>query len=316
MIWNPSEGIHLGPITIRYYSLMFVVAFGLGWYIMKKIFEREEESLEKLDTLFIWSVLATLLGARLGHVFFYDWEYFRNNLAEILLPVKFEPEFHFTGFAGLASHGAAVSMILVMYFYSKNVIKKPLLWVLDRVVIPVASGAIFVRLGNFFNSEIVGTQTSNTTYGIKFIRDYFKPEEAVKKTQIADSDAAYSAIANDPKFIDLLNEVPLKHPAQLYEAFCYIFVFFILLFLYWKTKAAEKHGLIFGVFLILLWTVRFIVEFVKGKQGGIEDLSLFNDLSTGQWLSIPFIAVGVYFLFMAERPLPKDYGQKTPFSLD
>jgi phosphatidylglycerol---prolipoprotein diacylglyceryl transferase len=301
MIWNPSEGIHIGPLYLRFYSLMFVVAFGLGWYITKRIFINEKESLEKLDTLFIWTVLATLLGARLGHVFFYDWEYFRNHPEEILLPVKFDPEFHFTGFAGLASHGAAISIILVMYFYSKNVIKRPLLWVLDRIVIPVASGAIFVRLGNFFNSEIVGVETTNTSYGIKFIRDYFIPKDAVKRTQIADSDKAYDAIVSDPKFIDLLNEVPLKHPAQLYEAFCYIFVFFILLFLYWKTKAAEKQGLIFGIFLILLWSVRFVVEYVKGKQGGIEELSLFNSLSTGQWLSIPFVIAGIYFVLRAKR---------------
>ena len=313
MIWNPSEGIHLGPLNIRFYSLMFVIAFALGWYIMKRIFIRENESLEKLDTLFIWTVLATLLGARLGHVFFYDWKYFRNHPAEILLPFKFEPHFEFTGFAGLASHGAAISIIIVMYFYSKKVVRRPLLWTLDRVVIPVACGAIFVRLGNFFNSEIVGTITTNTTFGIKFIRDYFSPQDAMARTNINNADMAYDAIANNPKFASLLAEVPLKHPAQLYEAFCYIFVFFILLFLYWKTKAEEKHGLIFGVFLILLWTVRFFVEYVKGDQGGIEEsLGLF---STGQWLSIPFIMVGIFFLFMAEKPLPKDFDKKGPLSL-
>ena len=120
MIWNPAEGIHLGPIFIRFYSLMFVIAFGLGWYIMKKIFINEKESLDKLDSLFVWTVLATLLGARLGHVFFYDWEYFRNHLLEILLPFKFEPEFKFTGFAGLASHGAAISIIIVFLQQKHN----------------------------------------------------------------------------------------------------------------------------------------------------------------------------------------------------
>jgi prolipoprotein diacylglyceryl transferase len=299
MIWNPSEGILLGPLNIRFYSLMFVIAFGLGWYIMKKIFINEKESLEKLDTLFVWTVLATLLGARLGHVFFYDWEYFRNHLLEILLPFKFEPEFKFTGFAGLASHGAAISIIIVMYFYSKNVIKRPLLWVLDRVVIPVASGAIFVRLGNFFNSEIVGKITTNQTFGIRFVRDFYSPQDAIYKTQIGDPDLAYKAIVSNPKFADLLAQVPLKHPAQLYEAFCYIFVFFILLFLYWKTKTAEKQGFIFGTFLILLWTVRFIVEYVKESQGGIEEF--LGSLSTGQWLSIPFILIGVYFLLMSNK---------------
>ena len=129
MIWNPSEGIDLGFFIIRYYSLMFVVAFGLGWYIMKHIFIREKIDLEKLDTLFIWTVIATLLGARLGHVFFYDWEYYRNNLTEILLPFKFENGFEFTGFRGLASHGAAIAIIIAVYFYSKKVVQKPMLWV-------------------------------------------------------------------------------------------------------------------------------------------------------------------------------------------
>jgi len=115
MIWNPSEGIHLGFITLRIYSLMFVLAFGLGWYLMKKIFVKENESLDKLDTLFIWTVLATLIGARLGHVFFYQWEYFRNHPLEILLPFRFEPHFEFTGFQGLASHGAAIAMIITMF---------------------------------------------------------------------------------------------------------------------------------------------------------------------------------------------------------
>lgn len=298
MIWNPAEGIHLGPIFIRFYSLMFVIAFGLGWYIMKKIFINEKESLDKLDSLFVWTVLATLLGARLGHVFFYDWEYFRNHLLEILLPFKFEPEFKFTGFAGLASHGAAISIIIVMYFYSKNIIKRPILWVLDRVVISVACGAIFVRIGNFFNSEIVGKVTNNTTFGIKFIRDFFTPQDVVTKTNISDPDAAYQAIANDPQFSNLLMQVPLKHAAQLYESFCYIFVFFLLLFLYWKTKAAQKQGMLFGLFLILLWSVRFVVEYVKESQGGFGDNTIF---STGQWLSIPFIAIGLYFVFKAKQ---------------
>lgn len=303
MIWNPSEGIHLGPITIRFYSLMFVIAFGLGWYIMKKIFEKEKESIEKLDTLFIWTVIATLIGARLGHVFFYDWPYFRNHLSEILLPFKFEPEFQFTGFAGLASHGAAIAIIITMYFYSTRIIKRPLLWVLDRVVIPVSCGAIFVRIGNFFNSEIIGKETTSQ-FGVRFLRDQFTAEDAINRTKLGNASDAYNAIATDPKFANYLAEVPLRHPAQLYEAFFYIFVFLILVFLYVKTDYKEKHGLLFGFFLVLLWTVRFFVEKVKESQGGIEEsLGLF---STGQWLSIPFIVVGIVFIFLAQKPLPDD----------
>lgn len=300
IVWNPSQGIDLGFFVIRFYSLMFVVAFGLGWYIMKNIFERENESIEKLDSLFIWTVLATLIGARLGHVLFYDWEYFRNHLLEIFLPFRFTPDFEFTGYQGLASHGAAISIIIAMYYYSTKVLQRPLLWILDRVVVAVASGAIFVRLGNFFNSEITGKET-NSAFGIKFVRDYFSPRDAVNATQIANPQEAYHAIATNPQFANLLAQVPAKHPAQLYEAFCYVFVFAILFFLYWKTEARQKSGLLFGLFLVLLFSVRIVVEFIKESQGGFE--SALGLLSTGQWLSIPFILIGFYFIFTAEKPI-------------
>ncbi|MCC9073668.1 prolipoprotein diacylglyceryl transferase [Flavobacterium sp. F-65] len=298
IVWNPSEGIDLGFFMIRYYSLMFVIAFGLGWYIMKQIFERENEPIDKLDSLFIWTVLATLVGARLGHVLFYDWEYYRNHILEIFLPFRFSPNFEFTGYQGLASHGAAIAIIIAMYYYSKKILKRPLLWILDRVVLPVASGAIFVRLGNFFNSEIIGKET-DSIFGIRFLHDTFSKSDAVNKTQIANPKEAYTAIATDPKFADLLAQVPVKHPTQLYEGFCYIFVFAILYYLYWKTNASQKPGFLFGLFLVLLFVVRFIVEFVKESQGGIEsELGLF---STGQWLSIPFIIVGAYFMVRANK---------------
>lgn len=299
MVWNPSEGFDLGFITLRFYSLMFVVAFGLGWYVMKGIYNREGQSIEKLDNLFVYTVVATLVGARLGHVFFYDWAYFKDHLLEILLPMRETADgWEFTGFAGLASHGAAIAIIIVMYFYSKKVVQKPILWVLDRIVLPVASGAIFVRLGNFFNSEIVGTETTSS-FGIRFIRDKFTPREAFEKTNISDVNDAYKAIETNPQFADVLAEVTPKHPAMLYEAFGYVFVFAILFYMYWKTDARNKQGLLFGTFLVLLWTVRFIVEYVKESQGGFEEsLGL---LSTGQWLSIPFIIIGLYFIFRAKK---------------
>ena len=297
MIWNSPDGFHIGPLNIHFYSLMFVVAFGLGWYILKGIFNRESVSLDKLDTIFVWSVFATLIGARLGHVLFYDWEYFRNNLLEIFLPVKFEPEFHFVGFAGLASHGAAIGIIVTMYFYSKNIVKKPILWTLDRIVIPVASGAVFVRIGNFFNSEIVGKVT-DSQFGVKFVRDFFSPQFVIDKTGNSNIDEAYGEIVSNSKYADLLSQVTAKHPAQLYESFSYIFVFAILFFMYWKTDARNKSGLLFGLFLVLLWSVRFIVEYVKESQGGFGDDSTF---STGQWLSIPFILIGLYFVLRPKK---------------
>ncbi|MGG5508077.1 MULTISPECIES: prolipoprotein diacylglyceryl transferase [unclassified Myroides] len=298
MIWNPSEGFDLGFMQLRYYSLMFVVAFGLGWFVMKKIYDREGLSVEKLDKLFIYTVLATLIGARLGHVFFYDWDYFKDHLLEIILPIRFSPKFEIVGFSGLASHGAAIGIIVTMYYYSKNVIQKPILWILDRVVIPVTLGGIFVRLGNFFNSEIVGHETTSAL-GIRFIRDRFTPREAMEVTGMNDYNAAYDAIQHNPQFAHALAEVLPKHPTQLYEAFGYVFVFLILYFMYWKTDARKYGGYIFGVFLVLLWMVRFIVEFVKGSQGGFEET--LGLLSTGQWLSIPFILAGVYLWATAKK---------------
>ena len=300
MVWNPSEGIDLGFFMLRYYSLMFVVAFGLGWYIMKHIYQREGETIEKLDNLFVYTVVATLLGARLGHVFFYDWDYFKDHKLEILLPMRQTAEgWEFTGFAGLASHGAAIAIIIVMFYYSKKVINRPILWVLDRVVIPVASGAIFVRLGNFMNSEIVGTETTSS-FGMKFIRDFYSGREAVEKTQISNVNQAYKAIETNPQFSELLQLVPAKHPAQLYEAIGYVFVFAILFYMYWKTNAREKQGLLFGTFLVLLWSIRFVVEYVKGSQGGFE--ASWGIFSTGQWLSIPFIFIGLWFMIKAKIP--------------
>lgn len=298
IVWNPSEGIDLGFFVIRYYSLMFVIAFVLGWYLMKKIYLREGESIEKLDTLFIYTFFATLIGARLGHVIFYQSKLFREDFWSVFLPFKTKPHFEFTGFSGLASHGAAIAIIITMYFYSKNVINRPLLWILDRIVIPVASGAIFVRLGNFFNSEIVGHKTTSPL-GIKFLRDSIKPDVAMIETKTNNINDAYHQIATNPEYAAILQQVAPKHPAQLYEAVGYVIVFFILFFSYWKTQAREKSGYLFGLFLVLLWTVRFLVEFVKESQGGIEEsLGLF---STGQWLSIPFILAGLYFIFTAEK---------------
>lgn len=298
MIWNPSEGIDLGFFKLRYYSLMFVVAFGLGWYLMKKIFDREGETTDNLDKLFIYTVFATLIGARLGHVFFYDWDYYKNHLAEIILPIRFSPKFEVVGFSGLASHGAAIAIVLVMIYYSRNVIKKPILWILDRITIPIAIGGMFVRFGNFFNSEIIGHETTSS-FGIKFVRDKFTPQEVMNFTGIPDANKAYEAIVSNPQFAPLLEAVLVKHPTQLYEAFGYFITFLIVLYLYWKTDARLYSGKIFGIFLILLWGVRFIVEYVKESQGGFEDALGF--LSTGQWLSIPFIIVGFYLLITSKH---------------
>jgi len=301
--WNPSEGIDLGFFMIRYYSLMFVVAFSLGWILTKKIYEREGMSQEKLDSLFIYMVVATLLGARLGHVIFYQPELFTQDPLSILLPISTVPEFEFTGFQGLASHGAAIAILIAMYYYTKNVIKKPFLWIMDRIVIAVAAGGVFVRIGNFMNSEIIGKPSGDFPLGVRFLQDGIDKRDAVSVTGIPNPKEAYNAIIQNPQFADFLNSVPFRHPAQLYEAAGYVIVFLVCYYLYWKTERRKQIGYIFGVFLILLFTVRFLVEFVKVSQGGFE--SALGLLSTGQWLSVPFIIAGVYIMWQASKKKPQ-----------
>ena len=262
IVWNPvSEGIRITEnFTIHYYSMMWMLSFVVGWYIMKRIYLNEGQSVEKLDALFMYCVLAIMIGARLGHVIFYEPELFKEDFFSIFLPFRFNPEFQFTGFRGLASHGATIGMIISMYLYNKKVLKKSVLWIIDRITVPCAIGAMLIRIGNFFNSEMVGYKTDAFT-GVVF---------------------------------KALGDTEARHPGQLYEAFGYLIVFFIMWFVYWKTNKAKQEGYMFGLFFVLLWTVRFIVEYFKEAQ--VDDRAdwLFN---TGQLLSIPLILVGLFFMF-------------------
>ena len=297
MDWNPNQVLlDLHFIQIRYYSLMFVIAFSLGFYITKKIFLAENKPLEKLDTLVIYVAIATLLGARLGHVFFYDWDYFKVHPLEIILPFRFSPSFEVTGFAGLASHGAAVGIIIAMLLYIRKYPDMKLSWVLDRIVIAITIGGMFVRFGNFMNSEIVGKVVDKSfPFAVKFLQSGdFSAGEAMQLTGENTPQKAFEVIAHNPQFVEIYNQIPYRHPAQLYEAVGYFLLFWLLYYLYWKTNKKDQPYFIFGVFLIALWTIRFLVEYVKDSQGGIEDtLGVF---STGQWLSIPFILAGVFLL--------------------
>ncbi|WP_323788168.1 prolipoprotein diacylglyceryl transferase [Psychroserpens sp.] len=294
LVWNPSKGIDFGFFTLHFYSLMWIIAFLLGFYIVKRIFKNDNQTNEALDSLFVYSVIGIMLGARLGHVFFYQSELINDDFFSIFLPFKFKGGIEFTGFQGLASHGAAIGMIISMYLYNKKVVKKSVIWVLDRVVVPVSLGAVFVRLGNFINSEIIGKVT-DSSFGIQFIQDTYSKYDVVKITGIKDVKEAYTALGSDPKYAELLEKVPFRHPAQLYEAFSYVFVFFILMYFYWKTNKSEQQGFLFGLFLVLLWSVRFVVEYVKEPQN-IERADWL--LNTGQLLSIPFILIGLYFMFV------------------
>ena len=264
--WNPSPEIFkIGPVAIRYYSLMFIIAFMLGLHLMKKIFIKDNISLDKLDSILIYVVVATLLGARIGHFLFYDPSFLIEKPLEVILPFQFSP-FKFTGFAGLASHGAVIGVIIAMFIWSRKILKKPVLFILDRITVPVAIGGMFVRLGNLMNSEIIGKPTESD-FGFVFKR---------------------------------LGEDFPRHPAQLYEAVCYLIIFVIVWYLYWKTDKKQQQGYIFGLFFVLLFSARFVVEFFKKAQvEGREDW-VFG-LNTGQVLSIPFILIGLYFMFRKSK---------------
>ncbi|MDA1085156.1 MAG: prolipoprotein diacylglyceryl transferase [Bacteroidetes bacterium] len=266
-LWSPNPvAISLGSFNVYYYSLMFVIAFASGLYLMKFMYKKEGISLEYLDPLLMYMVVGTLVGARLGEVFFYNWDYFQNNLLEIILPVKITEEgWEFVGFRGLASHGAVVGILSALYLYTKKYKYGSMLWLLDRVAITVAFGGIFIRIGNFFNSEIVGKYTGSS-FGVVFRNN---------------------------------GETLPRHPVQLYESLGYLIVFIILFTFYKKTHIRNQKGFLIGAFFSQLFSVRFIAEFVKESQGGFgENLGY---LSTGQWLSIPLILLGIVVMALSYK---------------
>ena len=250
---NP-EIISLGPISIRWYGLLFAASFLVGFQIMTKIFAAEKKSQKDLNDLLWYMIIGTILGARLGHCFFYNPEYYLSNPLEIFMTWK----------GGLASHGAAIGIVTAIYLYSKKKVGQSFLWVMDRVVITVALAGFFIRMGNLMNSEIIGKVT-DVPWAFKFVNSYVA----------------------DPM-------MP-RHPAQLYEALSYLIIFFILFIVYKKYHRQIKEGLIFGIFLVLIFVARFIIEFFKENQSAFEAGMLLN---MGQLLSIPLILWGVYLIFM------------------
>ena len=265
--WEPSTTLFkLGSFGIHYYSLMFVIAFSLGYNIMKGMYQKEKVSIETLESMLFYIVISTLLGARLGHVLFYDWAYYQSHLLEVLLPIasKADGGYAFVGFRGLASHGAAIGILLGIIIYQRFNSYKPLAWILDRLIIPTTLGAGFVRIGNFFNSEIVGNYTGNN-FGVVFVNR---------------------------------GEMLPRHPAQLYEAIAYFILFFFLRYLY-RQGLNRQDGFLVGVFMSILFSIRFLVEFVKESQGGFE--TFLPALSTGQWLSLPLILAGLIVMFRTKE---------------
>ena len=266
-LWAPDPvAISLGSINIYYYSLMFVIAFTLGLYLMKYMYKTEGVSVTYLDPLLLNMVVGTILGARLGEVFFYNWDYFQNNLLEIILPFKISEEgWRFVGFRGLASHGAAIGITTALYLYIRKFKYASLLWLLDRIAITVALGGIFIRIGNFFNSEIVGKYTGSN-FGVVFKNNA---------------------------------ETLPRHPVQLYESLGYFIVFIILFMIYKNTQKSKQEGFLLGIFFALLFSVRFLAEFVKESQGGFGEQ--LGYLSTGQWLSIPLILLGIGLVLLSSK---------------
>lgn len=272
--WNASPEIIEGWRTPNWYGLLFVSGLIIGFYVIRKIFKKEGTSEAVLDKLVMYMVLATIIGARLGHVLFYG-PYFEGENGYFSNPVNIFKVWE----GGLASHGAAIAIFIALWLFSKKVTKTPILWILDRMAAPITIGAAFIRLGNLVNGEIVGDVTT-VPWGFRFMR-------------------------NDcnPPFDCSWDQIPVRHPAQLYEAICYVFIFVVLLFLYWKKEMWRKPGFIFGLFLTLLFIARFLVEFVKLGQTERDD-TLF--LNTGQLLSIPFILIGIYFLWKAVKNQTED----------
>jgi len=252
--WNVSpEILAIGSFSLRWYGLLFAAGFLAGLFIVRRMVLAEGAPEAWLDKAFIYIVIGAVVGARLGHVFFYDWEYYSQDPLKILKVWE----------GGLASHGGAIGIILMLWLFSVRVSKKSILWILDKVVVPTALAGCFIRLGNLMNSEIYG--------------------------KAADVPWAFIFVRSDP------TAVP-RHPVQLYESLSYLVSFFILYYVYWNTGKKDKPGFVFGLFLLLIWGFRFIWEYMKESQGGFES-AFGNALSTGQLLSIPFLLIGAYFVF-------------------
>lgn len=253
--WNASPEIFsLGPLHVRWYGLMFAVGFLFGLQHVEKMFKHENVDTKWLESLFIYMIVATVLGARLGHVLFYGWDYYSQHPIEILYVWQ----------GGLASHGGTLGILIALAIWSKKVSKRNLLWVLDRVVVPTALVAALIRFGNLMNSEIYGVETT-MPWGFIFERNH---------------------------------ETVAKHPTQIYESLSYLVTFGVMLYMYWKTKAKDYEGLIFGVFFTMIFTARFFIEFIKEEQEAFEKGMTLN---MGQILSIPFVIAGVYLAIRAVK---------------
>ncbi|MBR6048595.1 MAG: prolipoprotein diacylglyceryl transferase [Bacteroidales bacterium] len=261
--WNVDPVMfNIGSFGLRYYSFGFLFAFVLGYIILTRIYKFEKIHLDYLDSLIVYIFLAVLVGARLGHCLFYEPDYFLTSAhwTEMFWPFQ---DGQYTGFQGLASHGAAVAILLALWIYWKKYRMNPV-WILDRMVIVVALGGAFIRLGNLFNSEIYGVETT-LPWGFVFEQN---------------------------------GETVPKHPTQLYESLSYFTIFAVSLWYYIRKKGQFKTGSIFGWWLVALFGMRLIIEFVKNDQVDFEAGMVLN---MGQLLSLPFIIGGLVVAWLARK---------------
>jgi len=256
--WNPSPEIfEIGGFAVRWYGLLFALSFFFGYLIMQRFFLKEEVPLKLLDELTTYMILGTIVGARLGHVFFYEPEWYLAHPWKILKVWE----------GGLASHGAGIGIILAIVIFS-YVRKRPFFWIMDRIVIVAALSGFLIRTGNLMNSEIYGEPTS-LPWGFLFLR---------------------SSVPGDA--------LVARHPTQIYEGLSYLAIFFYLWWLYYRKDGKPPPGLLFGLFLILVFGVRFLFEFIKEPQVGFEQGMALN---LGQLLSIPFVLMGCIFVYLAGK---------------
>lgn len=286
IVWDVDPAIFsIGTREVRWYGLLFALGLLiLGPWIEEKIWKREKLPEKWLNSLYLYVVLGTIIGARLGHVLFYDPIYYLQNPTKILAIWE----------GGLASHGGTIGVLLAVYIYSHRVSKKSVLFTLDRLAVPVGLVAALIRLGNLMNSEIFGKVTS-LPYGFKFLRSL----EYRQLVGLPITDNKLSA--------ELISQAPGCHPTQIYESLSYLLVFVVCLFLYYKRDAAKKYsGLITGWFLTLVFSARLVIEHIKIVQETWEN-NLVNSigLNMGQLLSIPFILIGITLIIRAYITRPQ-----------
>src|ERR1044071_1110034 len=254
LAWNIDPAIFtFGPISVRWYGLFFALGFFLGFQIMAQIYRAEQRPLENLSDLFLYLMLGTIVGARLGHVLLYQPDYFLSHPWEI--PMVWH--------GGLASHGGFAGVLIALWLYLRKHRGMSFLELADRLTIPCLLAAALIRIGNFFNSEILG-RPSHLPWAIVFAR---------------------------------VDDLP-RHPAMLYEAAAYFLVFCALYAAYWKTKIIEFRGRMFGITLTTCFLARFLIEFIKEDQVPFEARLPLN---MGQLLSIPFILAGLWLIRMSAR---------------